>query len=175
MLIFAINKKHVLKTSHKAFNLETFSSPYVYNTKKPCVWINISLISSRRSDLTLWTYAIYCQKIELTKRSKCHCFMLGWIWDVCPEGVKNIKSIGKGFMMLLDDYYTGKCSPSKLFSLSKGYRSPANVLQHFGCFLFFATLSAPFVLTSYGRSLYWKTWVFGSVFGYFWLSFRSVS
>ncbi|GFQ96206.1 1-acyl-sn-glycerol-3-phosphate acyltransferase epsilon [Trichonephila clavata] len=76
---------------------------------------------------------------------------------------------------LLDDYYTGKCSPSKLFSLSKGYRSPANVLQHFGCFLFFATLSAPFVLTSYGRSLYWKTWVFGTVFGYFWLSFRSVS
>ncbi|GFY50561.1 1-acyl-sn-glycerol-3-phosphate acyltransferase epsilon [Trichonephila inaurata madagascariensis] len=76
---------------------------------------------------------------------------------------------------LLDDYYTGKCSPSKLFSLSKGYRSPANVLQHFGCFLFFATLSAPFVLTSYGRSLYWKTWVFGTVFGYFWLSLRSVS
>ncbi|GIY55274.1 1-acyl-sn-glycerol-3-phosphate acyltransferase epsilon [Caerostris darwini] len=76
---------------------------------------------------------------------------------------------------ILDDYYSGKNSPSNHIALSKGCRSPAKLLSNFGCFLFLATLSAPFVLTSYGRSLYWKTWVFGTVFGYFWLSIRSVS
>ncbi|XP_055945741.1 1-acyl-sn-glycerol-3-phosphate acyltransferase epsilon-like isoform X2 [Argiope bruennichi] len=76
---------------------------------------------------------------------------------------------------LLDEYYNGKNSPSKNSLLSQGHRSPAKLLQNFGCFLFFATLSAPIVLTQYGRSLYWKTWIFGTVFGYFWLSIRSVS
>ncbi|XP_035224564.1 1-acyl-sn-glycerol-3-phosphate acyltransferase epsilon-like isoform X2 [Stegodyphus dumicola] len=76
---------------------------------------------------------------------------------------------------LLEDYYSGKQSPSKCLLLSQGIRSPANLLQNLGCFVFFMTLSAPFIFTSYGRSLYWKTWIFGSIFGYFWLGIRSVS
>ncbi|XP_054711785.1 1-acyl-sn-glycerol-3-phosphate acyltransferase epsilon-like [Uloborus diversus] len=76
---------------------------------------------------------------------------------------------------MLDDYYTGKASPSKSLLQSKGIQSPANFVQNLGCFIFFVTLSAPFVLTSFGRSLYWKTWVFGTVFGYFWLGMKSVS
>lgn len=76
---------------------------------------------------------------------------------------------------ILEDYYSGNGNPSKSLLVSKGILSPANFKQNLGCFLFFMTLSAPFVFTSYGRSLYWKTWVFGTVFGYFWLGIRSVS
>ncbi|KAG8178308.1 hypothetical protein JTE90_026279 [Oedothorax gibbosus] len=76
---------------------------------------------------------------------------------------------------LLDDYYGGKISPSNYFSQSRAYRSPPNLLSNLGCCLFFATISVPFVFTTYGRSLYWKTWVFGTIFGYFWLGIRSVS
>ncbi|GIX84187.1 1-acyl-sn-glycerol-3-phosphate acyltransferase epsilon [Caerostris extrusa] len=46
---------------------------------------------------------------------------------------------------ILDDYYSGKNSPSNHIALSKGCRSPAKLLSNFGCFLFLATLSAPFV------------------------------
>ena len=76
---------------------------------------------------------------------------------------------------LLEDYYSGKENPSKSLLMSRGIHSPANFRQNLGCFIFFMTLSVPFVFTSYGRSLYWKTWIFGTVFGYFWLGIRSVS
>ncbi|XP_042901542.1 1-acyl-sn-glycerol-3-phosphate acyltransferase epsilon isoform X1 [Parasteatoda tepidariorum] len=77
---------------------------------------------------------------------------------------------------MLDAYYNGKHSPSmsKMFPLSNGFISPPRHLSNLGCLLFLMSISVPFVFTSYGRSIYWKTWAFGTMFGYFWLGIRSV-
>ena len=69
---------------------------------------------------------------------------------------------------MLSDFYSN--DPERRGHLEgKGQPTRLSLLSTLPAVAFSCALLAPFVATSYGRQLYWKIWLFGSLAGIMWM------
>lgn len=94
--------------------------------------------------------------------------------DRLPEDDKGLKKfIFDAFYKqdaLLTTYYESEETPA-------GLRNPVSIPCEHSQFVLIATvfMMSSFLLTPAGRSTVWKTWLYGTIFGYSWLGMNSVA
>ena len=85
--------------------------------------------------------------------------------------IYTIISFLKNFRLLKQFYEKEHCEITAL--AENGKVNKLSLLQTLPSFLFFAALGVPLLGTEHGRSLYWKTAVFGTAGCMIWMNFKS--
>lgn len=102
---------------------------------------------------------IHVNRIDISVVPKSNDDLKSWLFTIYQEKDK-----------LLKTYYENSYE-----AFPTNIKVPIKFVNTFGSFLFMVIISLPFVTTIYGRSIYWKIWLLGSVAGYFWLGLKSVA
>ncbi|XP_076320039.1 1-acyl-sn-glycerol-3-phosphate acyltransferase epsilon-like isoform X2 [Tachypleus tridentatus] len=108
---------------------------------------------------------------------------------ICPQvhihvsriDIKNVPTTEEGlkqwlFTMyrnkdrILSSYYDNNEQQPLVDVFAHGQKSPTASFYTISSFMFFMVLAVPFIVTPFGRSLYWKLATFGSLSGYLWLA-----
>ncbi|XP_013772705.1 1-acyl-sn-glycerol-3-phosphate acyltransferase epsilon-like [Limulus polyphemus] len=76
---------------------------------------------------------------------------------------------------ILSSYYDNNEQQPLVDVFAHGQKSPTTSFYTISSFLFFMVLAVPFIVTPFGRSLYWKLVTFGSLSGYLWLGVKSLA